>query len=393
VDCRGKVYLARKIVGQDPDRYLALPMRLLINGRRDGSLLEIGRHLGEEVGGDQFYLSSEAPGSEGVAHRKAVDGIYVQSGKSWNTTEEIKCLLEALILVFVPFNNAYDLAARAMLRKPFGKAVGLLAMILGREHARDDGDHRTRGDELAHQLAGDTAIQPGVYTDDTRTPALRGVGRHTHDVDALLLRSVNEWREIPRVSRGENNAIDGALEELFEGFGISFPEDLHGTVNKFDSELRNTASFVQDSAPELIVEEVDFPRHAYTNASAGLGNGKSAGRQIWRVAYLPRDLQNALTSGFLDASPAVQGAIHGADRNIRHLRDQMDSAPFFLHHLTPAFPDSIPAPFPLSILRFLSGPSDEAIVSADRQSAGFSSYVNGAQDKNAKNEHPLHRVR
>src|ERR1700730_13903169 len=134
-------------------------MRLLINGRRDGSLLEIGGHLGEQVRGDQFYLSSQAPGPKGVAHGKAVDGIYVQSGKSWNAPQEIKCLLEALILVFVSFNNAHDLPARAMLREPLGKRVGLLAMVFGREHSRYHGDLRTWRNELAHQFTGDTAIQ------------------------------------------------------------------------------------------------------------------------------------------------------------------------------------------------------------------------------------------
>jgi hypothetical protein len=174
-------------------------------------------------------------------------------------------------------------------------------------------------------------------------------------MDALLFRAVNEWRQIPRVSRGEDNAIDAALEEFFERFGISFPKHLNGTVHKFDSQLRNAASFVEDPAPELIVEEVDFPRHAYTNASAGLGNRESACRQIWRVAYLPRNLQDALTGVFLDASPAVQGAIHGADGNVRHLSDQMDSAPFFPHHLAPVLVHSIPAPFSVSAVSVQDG--------------------------------------
>jgi hypothetical protein len=136
----GKVYLAREMVGQKPHSDLALPMRLLINGRRDGSFVEIRGHLGEQVRGDQFYLSRQAHGPKGVAHGKAVDGIYVQSGKSWNATQEIKCLLEALVLVFVSFNNAHDLPARAMLRETFGKGVGLLAMVFGREHSCNNGD-------------------------------------------------------------------------------------------------------------------------------------------------------------------------------------------------------------------------------------------------------------
>src|ERR1700730_4462640 len=330
-------------------------MRLLINGRGDGSLLEIGGHLRKQVRGDQFYLSSQAPGSEGAAYGKAVDSIHVESGEGWNATEEVKCLLETLLLVFVSFNNAYDLPPRAMLREPFGKRVSLLAMVFGREHARDNGNLRTWRNKLAHQLTAGTAIQPRFYTDDGRAPAFRCVGRYTNDVDAFLFRGVNQWRQIPGVSRGENNAVDAALEEFFERFGISFPKHSNGTVHKFDSELRDAASFVEDSAPELIVKEVDFPWHAYTDASTGLGDRKSTRRQIWRVAYLPRNLQNALTSRFLDASPAVQGAIHGADGNLRHFGDQMDSAPFFLHHLTPAFPHSIRRSLSASIPRLLSG--------------------------------------
>jgi hypothetical protein len=51
-----------------------------------------------------------------------------------------------------------------------------------------------------------------------------------------------------------------------------FSEDLHGAIQELKTELSDALGFIHDPAPEMVVEKVDFPRHANTQSSAGFGN-------------------------------------------------------------------------------------------------------------------------
>src|SRR5205085_11229012 len=55
--------------------------------------------------------------------------------------------------------------------------------------------------------------------------------------------------------------------------------------------------------------------------------------QSWRISYLPRNLQNSMTSRFLNSSPSMQGAIHSSDRDVGQFGNQVNTASFLLHPL------------------------------------------------------------
>src|SRR5580658_8394947 len=97
-------------------------------------------------------------------------------------------------------------------------------------------------------------------------------------------------------------------------------------------------SFVQDSPPELVVEKMNFLGNANADTHARFRHRKCARRKIRRITDLLSDLQDALASGFLDATAAVQCAIHGADRHVRHFGDPVDSVFLLVHRPYSAIP-------------------------------------------------------
>ena len=70
---------AENVVDDQADGRLPLRVRLLINGRCDCPLLEIGHHFAEQVGCDQDTFSGQAAGADGPANRKAVGSGNVDS--------------------------------------------------------------------------------------------------------------------------------------------------------------------------------------------------------------------------------------------------------------------------------------------------------------------------
>ena len=135
-----------------------------------------------------------------------------------------------------------------------------------------------------------------------------------------------------RVSCRENDSVDAALHEFLERLGISLPERANRAVYKLRAKLCSTTSFVQDSAPKLIIEKMDFSRYADSNPKASLGHRQSARRQVRRIGYLSRNLQYPLARRFVDPVAPMQGAIHRPDRDVSQFGDQMDSASFLLLH-------------------------------------------------------------
>ena len=92
----------------------------------------------------------------------------------------------------MPFDDGEDFTASAVLRKRLRKAVCLLAMVFGVQHASHDCHARSRRNKLSHQLACQAAIQLRFYADDTGAPTLRSVCRYTYNPDTPLFRFVDE---------------------------------------------------------------------------------------------------------------------------------------------------------------------------------------------------------
>ena len=247
-------------------------MWLLVNRGRDCPFSKVGRHFSEEIGRYQFSFSGKATCAEGAAHRKAVDGIHVESSKSWIVAEKIKSLLKTLVFVLMSFDDTGDLATGAVPRKCFRKPIGFLAMIFSIQHTRNHGHPGARRHKLPHQLPCQPAVQPRFYANDARPPAFRSIGGHTNYADAFLFRVVDKRLEKLRVSCRENDSVDPALHEFPERLGISLSERANRAVYKLRAKLCSTTSFVQDSAPKLIIEEMDFSRYAHANAKASLGD-------------------------------------------------------------------------------------------------------------------------
>ena len=104
----------RKVIDHQPDGYLSLPVRVLINGRGDGPFFEIRRHRGKQVGGDKFYFTGQAFFSQRATDRKAVYGVHINAGQRWNALKQVKCLLKTFVFVLVTLNDRHNLSARAM---------------------------------------------------------------------------------------------------------------------------------------------------------------------------------------------------------------------------------------------------------------------------------------
>ena len=98
--------------------------------------------------------------------------------------------------------------------------------------------------------------------------------------------------------------------ELFERFCIVLTQYLNRAIDEIDSELGDPSSLVQNSAPKLIVEEMDLARHADPDGCAGSRNRQSARCQVRRVTDLSRHLQNPMPRGLLDSAAAMQGSVY-----------------------------------------------------------------------------------
>ena len=111
MDGRRERYFAGQIVCHQPNRQLALTMRLLINGSGHGSFLKVRRHFREKIRRNQLGSSGNTPRAQSPAHGKAIDGVHIESGKIRNLTQQIESLLKTFVFVFVPLDNANDLAS------------------------------------------------------------------------------------------------------------------------------------------------------------------------------------------------------------------------------------------------------------------------------------------
>jgi len=141
--------------------------------------------------------------------------------------------------------------------------------------------------------------------------ALRGIRGNTNHADAFGFRFVNQRSQILWVSRGENNPVDATLHEVLEYRRVAFSQDLNGPILKLDTQLPYVAGFLEDPAPKLVIEKMNFAGDANANASAAFRNRKRTRGEVGSVANLAGNLQNMLARGFLEiwdptkASPAL----------------------------------------------------------------------------------------
>src|ERR1700676_4992225 len=103
---------------------------------------------------------------------------------------------------------------------------------------------------------------------DARSVALRSIRRNTNDAKAFCFCFVNQGCWFVWTSCGEDDSIDTAFHQFLERFYIPFSQSLPGTVFKLDAELLQMPRFVQDSAPKLVVEKMDFLGDAHADTHA-----------------------------------------------------------------------------------------------------------------------------
>src|SRR5579863_2113712 len=137
-------------------------------------------------------------------------------------------------------------------------------------------------------------VQPRLYTDDTRSATLRGVGGNANDANPLFLRLVDQRRQTFGISGGHNDSVDSCFEEFLQRLGVIFAQGADRPILKLDTELRQTSAFIEDAAPHLIIEKMDLAGQAHTNPRTSLGSGQGASRQVRGITDLPCDLQNSM---------------------------------------------------------------------------------------------------
>ncbi len=89
--------------------------------------------------------------------------------------------------------------------------------------------------------------------------------------------------------------------------------------------------FLKDSLPELIVKEMDFPRHANANTQIGSCYRKRSRCQVGPVAEPFCNLKDAVACRLVDSGPSVERAVHGPNRYLRQFSDAVDSYFLWLH--------------------------------------------------------------
>src|ERR1035441_2422836 len=138
---------------------LALPMRLMVDGRSDCALFEIWRHFEEEVARNQPHFSFKVPSPESAADRQAIDCIDIYPSEIGNAPQQIDSSLEALVFVFVIFNDGYSFAAKAVFRESLRKTSRLLPVVFRHQRTRHYCHFRPWWNKLPKQLAGHTPAQ------------------------------------------------------------------------------------------------------------------------------------------------------------------------------------------------------------------------------------------
>ena len=75
------------MIRHETDGDLSLPVRLVVDGRSDCALFEVGRHFHEKVARNQLHFSFKVRCSESAADRQAVHCIDVDSRELRNAPQ------------------------------------------------------------------------------------------------------------------------------------------------------------------------------------------------------------------------------------------------------------------------------------------------------------------
>src|SRR5260370_38552441 len=69
---------------------------------------------------------------------------------------------------------------------------------------------------------------------------------------------------------------------------------------------------------DLIVEIPDLARNAETDAKRRTRKRKRTGREVWRIPVFAGEFQYPISRLLAYTGPAIEGAVHGANRDLCH---------------------------------------------------------------------------
>jgi hypothetical protein len=87
-------------------------------------------------------------------------------------------------------------------------------------------------------------------------------------------------------------------------------------MNELNSQRSHTTGLIEDAAPQLVVEEMNFARHANADARRGFRHGQGTCSQVWRVFDLLGNTENALARRFVNSRASMQSAVDGSNGNV-----------------------------------------------------------------------------
>src|SRR5262249_28932550 len=84
------------------------------------------RHLGKQVGCDQFYLAGQSTRAQCATNGETVDRIYVDTRERGDASQQVKRLLKTFVLVLVTFDDADHFSTVTMTGKCLREAIRFL---------------------------------------------------------------------------------------------------------------------------------------------------------------------------------------------------------------------------------------------------------------------------
>jgi hypothetical protein len=129
-------------------------------------------------------------------------------------------------------------------------------------------------------------------------------------MDLSLLGFIDQRAEAAIKAGRYDESLDITPEHLLYPLTFIFAKSLDGAVKGFDSHGFETVCLFQDSVPDLIKENTDFPRDANTDRKRRAPHDKHASRRMRLIMLFRGYLNNQVASLLVDGAPAVQGAIY-----------------------------------------------------------------------------------
>ncbi len=309
---------AQKVIHDQLDCDLPLSVWVLINGGRESSIQKIWSKLSEQVGRDNLDLARHAFDLNCPADWDTVDRTDVDAAKVLLVTQQLQRFFEYFLLLFVALDNSHDATASALHRKGSAKTIDLNFVLFGGKHAGKDGDPGARRNDFRHQFGGYAAIHVWIDADGGRTASRRIItGNADHPNVPFSLRLLDQRRHALGAPRSNNQGVDFAVEQRIDCVGSGRTELLNRPINHFEAYMPIPLCFSGKPGVDLIVEISDLARNAETDAKRGTRKRKRTGREVRRIPVFAGELQYPISSPLAYPCPAIESAVHGANRNLR----------------------------------------------------------------------------